>query len=378
MLPYLSVFFLSSSLLALTDRIKKNQRYFFIVLALALPCFLAAYRADHIGTDTEVYLIPTINAATYSNSFSEYLDTSWFRIWRFLVVRDFERGFTVVVYIVTKVLGSFWTKFILETFIIIPVYMAIKKYNKYPVWLGMTVFYMTTYNSTLNMIRQSVAVSFTILGIVYLLEKNKIGFMACLLLATSFHVSGLALLLIRLLYYFVKVNNSGSDTLAVKVELRKVIIILITGILTLLLLEFVPKLLTIIGLGNYINYFTGTFHFVPKQIIIRVPIMFFMWMNWKQWNKEEQNARFFIAMFILTLLCLQLISVNIYSGRIAYYFSIIEILTYPSLCYCDAKKSKRFLMISLLLIYILIYWWFYYGVQGIDGTIPYVIYEGGL
>ncbi|HFU3952251.1 TPA: EpsG family protein [Streptococcus suis] len=378
MLPYLSVFFLSSSLLALAEKIKKNQRTIFIALALALPCFLAAYRADYIGTDTEVYLMPTINAATYSNSFSAYLDTSWFRIWRFLVVRDFELGFTVVVYVVSKVLGSFWTKFILEAFIIIPVYTAIKKHGRYPSWLGMMVFYLTTYNSTLNMIRQSVAVSFTILGIIYLFEKKKIGFLICLLLATSFHVSGLALLPIGLMYYFVKVGSSRNGDLAVKIELRKVIIILIAGILTLFLFGFVPKLLTIIGLGNYINYFTGTFHFVPKQFIIRVPIMFFMWVNWRQWNKEEQNARFFIAMFILALLCLQLVSVNIYSGRIAYYFSIIEVLTYPSLCYCESKKSKRFLMIILLIIYILVYWWFYYGVQGIDGTIPYVVYKGGL
>ncbi|WP_155974151.1 EpsG family protein [Streptococcus ruminantium] len=375
MLPYLGVFFLSSSLLAVTDRIKKNQKIFFVALAIILPCLLAGFRANHIGTDTEVYLMPTIDAATYSHSFSEYLDTTWFRIWRFLSVRDFERGFTIFVYITAKTLGSFWTKFILEMFIVVPVYIAIKKYGKYPIWIGMTVFYLTTYNSTLNMIRQSVAISFTLLGILYIFEKNKKGFMACLLVAVSFHISGIALILIAMIFYFVNSNRPINDSSLIKSEFQKVILVSIAGISTLFLLGIVPKLLKILGLGNYVNYFTGTFHFLPKQFIFQVPMILFIWINWKRWNEKERNARFFIVMFILTLLSLQLISVNIYSGRIAYYFSIIGVLTYPSLCYCSSRKSSRFLMTSLLLMYLLVYWWLYYGVQGIDGTIPY---EGGL
>lgn len=373
MLPYLGVFFASSSLIALSEKIKKNQRLFFVILALALPCMLAGFRADHIGTDTEVYLMPTINAATSSHSFSEYLNTSWYRIWRFLSVKDFERGFTLVVYITTKLLGAFWTKSILEMLTIAPTYLAIKKYGKYPAWLGMMVFYLTTYNSTLNMMRQSIAVAFTLLGILYFIERNKKGFVTCLLVGCSFHTSGVVLLLIAAMFYFIKPKQQLDTLFSRRVELQKVALILVLGIASLFSLGLVSSILKIIGLGSYVNYFGGTFHFVQNQFLNRFPIMLFILISWNKWNEGESYARFFIAMFILEVLCLQLISVNVYSGRIAYFFSSVNVLAYPSLCYCRPQKGRRFLMISALLAYLLLYWWFYYGIKGIDATIPYVM-----
>lgn len=373
MLPYLSVFFMSSTLIAFSEIVKKNQRLFFVILALALPCLLAGYRASHIGTDTEVYLTPMMDAATSAYSFSEYLDFGWYRIWRFLFVRDFEFGFTSLVFITTRFFGAFWTKTIIEALIVIPVYLSIKKYAKYPTWLGMLVFYLITYNSTLNMIRQSVAVSFTLLGIMYLMEKNRLGIVSCLLVAISFHISGLALALIVSVYYFIKSGKKNEVHLRYS-ELRKVVLILVVGVATLFSLGLVSRILTMVGLGNYVNYFGGEFHFVPNMFIIRLPIMILIALGWRNWNKEENNSRFFLAMFIVTLLCLQLVSVNSYSGRIAYYFSSIEVLTYPSLCYSNPRKLNRFLMMSLLISYMVVYWCVYYGVQGIDGTMPYMIY----
>lgn len=373
MLPYLSVFLISSSLIAFSEIVKKNQRLFFVILAIALPCILAGYRASHIGTDTEGYLTPMIKAATSAYSFSDYLDYGWFRIWRFLFVKNFEIGFTSLVYVTAKFLGDFWTKTIIEMLIVVPVYLSIKKYGKYPTWLGMLVFYLITYNSTLNMIRQSVAVSFTLLGTMYLLEKNRLGFITCLLVAISFHISGLALLLIAAIFYFVKSDKQNS-TAIIHSELRRVLLVFGIGVATLFSLGIVSRILTIVGLGNYVNYFGGEFHFVPNMFIIRLPIMILIAMGWHRWNNKERNARFFLVMFLITILCLQLVSVNSYSGRIAYYFSAIEVLTYPSLCYSRQRQLNRFLITSLLISYLVVYWWVYYGVQGIDGTIPYMIY----
>lgn len=373
MLPYLSVFFVSSTLIAFSEIVKKNQRLFFVILALALPCILAGYRASHIGTDTEVYLTPMIKAATSAYSFSDYLGSGWFRIWRFLFVKNFEIGFTSLVYITARFFGSFWTKTIIEMLIVVPVYLSIKKYAKYPTWLGMLVFYLITYNSTLNMIRQSVAVSFTLLGTMYLLEKNKKGVITCLLVAISFHISGLALGLIAVVYYFIKSNKQNEKGL-IQSELRRVLILFGVGVATLFSLGIVSRILIMVGLGRYSNYFGGEYHFVMNMFIIRLPILILMAMAWKRWNKKEKNARFFLAMFIMTMLCLQLVSVNSYSGRIAYYFSAIEVLTYPSLCYSRQRPLNRFLMTGLLISYLIVYWWVYYGVQGIDGTIPYMMY----
>lgn len=372
MLPYLGVFFLSTVLLAFADKIKKNQRIFFIVIALAIPGILAAFRADTIGTDTEGYLMPTINAAMHSQSFFEYLSVAWFRIWRFLYVSNFEIGFTTVVYVTTKILGPTWAKFIIEMLVIVPVYLSVKKYKKYPTWLGMLVFYLITYNATLNLIRQSIAMSFVLLGTIYFLEqKTKLVFV-CLLTAVLFHRTGVVLVVIVMLLRFIKSKGKNNDSIK-NSELRKIWLMTIVAIGVLFSLGFVVQILRLIGLSSYTAYLGDGFHFVLNQSVFRLPILLLVFFNWRNWNQYESNSRIFLGMFILTLLCWQLTSVNIYAGRISYYFSIIEVLTYPSICYAHSNKNIRFIMTSYLIIFLIFYWWFFYGYYGIDSTVPYLM-----
>lgn len=373
MFPYLSVFLLSSALLAFADKVKKNQRSIFVIFALLLPCLLAGYRADFIGTDTEAYLMPTIRAAMDARSFGDYLESSWFRIWRYLYVGSFELGFTSVVYIITKVLGPIWAKVIIQMLIVAPVYFSIKKYGKYPSWLGMLVFYLTTYNSTLNLIRQSIAMSFVLLGTIYFLEKSKRGFLASLLVAISFHRTGVVLIVIALLIHFVKSNSSYNDKGVIASELRKTWLVVGIAIAALFSLTYVIQILRLVGLSSYTNYLGEGFRFVLNQSVFRLPILLLIFCNWRKWNQNERNARIFLLMFILTLLCWQLTSVNIYSGRISYYFSSVEVLSYPSLCYTLVNKNNRLLMIVCLIVFLFAYWWIFYVYYGIDATFPYAI-----
>lgn len=376
MFPYISVFLLSSSLLALAERIQKSQRWFFVAVALFLPCVLAGLRANFIGTDTEVYLMPTITAAQDARSFAEYLESSWFRIWRYLYVGNFEIGFTSVVYIATKLFGAIWTKIVIQLLIVVPVYLSIKKYGKYPAWLGMLVFYFTTYNATLNLIRQSIAMSFVLLGTIYFLEKSKRGFLACLVIAVLFHKTGVVLLVVAALIHFIKISSQSNDYLSRKIELRNVLIVVGFAIAGLFSLSLVIQILRLAGLSNYTNYLGDGFRFVVNQSVLRLPIIVLIIFNWRKWNESERNARVFLLMFILTLLCWQLTSVNIYVGRISYYVSVIEVITYPSLCYTHIKKSNRFFMLSYLLVFLVSYWWIFYIYYGFDATVPYMILQG--
>lgn len=373
MFPYLSVFLLSSALLAFADKVKKSQRLVFVALALLLPSLLAGYRADFIGTDTEAYLMPTIRAAMDARSFGDYLNSSWFRIWRYLYVGSFEIGFTSVIYITTKVLGPIWAKAIIQMLIVAPVYFSIKKYGKYPVWLGMLVFYLTTYNSTLNLIRQSIAMSFVLLGTIYFLEKSKRGFLASLLAAIAFHRTGVVLIVIALLIHFVKSGSRYNNNDVIASELRKTWLVVGIAIAALFSLTYVIQILRLLGLSNYTAYLGEGFRFVMNQSVFRLPILLLILCNWRKWNQNERNARIFLLMFILTLLCWQLTSVNIYAGRIAYYFSLIEAISYPSLCYTLLNKNNRFLMIVCLLVFLFAYWWIFYVYYGIDATFPYVM-----
>lgn len=372
MFPYIITFLLSTLLLFFSDRVKVNQRNYIVILALILPAVLAAFRANNIGTDVEVYLNPIINAALETSSFDEYLNFEWFGEWRPVFVSEFEIGFTTLVYFIANSFGATWTKFILQVLIIFPIYIAIKKYNKYPAWLGMLVFYLMMYNSTLNMIRQSIAISFILLAIVYLLENKKKYFIVSFLIAVLFHKTAFILLVIVALYYWIRLKSLHHKTIIYS-EFYKVFIVILLAVCGLFSINLIAKLLSLIGYDSYLNYLEGEFYFLPNQLAYHAPIFLLICYNWKKWNSYEYNARFFLVLFVLMLVCLQLRSINMYLGRVASFFLCFSVLIYPSLCYTSRSQTKRFLMISYLIIYLGIYWYQYYVINGIDATIPYLM-----
>ena len=63
MTPYIVVFIISIGLFALSDRVKFTQRKPVVFIAVLTLCLLAGLRAENIGTDTRVYLVPIFEAA---------------------------------------------------------------------------------------------------------------------------------------------------------------------------------------------------------------------------------------------------------------------------------------------------------------------------
>ena len=68
MTPYIIVFMISIGLFALSDRVKFTQRKPVVFVAVITLCLLAGLRAESIGTDTRVYLVPIFEAAKKSQS----------------------------------------------------------------------------------------------------------------------------------------------------------------------------------------------------------------------------------------------------------------------------------------------------------------------
>ena len=76
MTPYIIVFMISIGLFALSDRVIFTQRKPVVFVAVITLCLLAGLRAESIGTDTRVYLVPIFEAAKKCHSLGEYLNSS--------------------------------------------------------------------------------------------------------------------------------------------------------------------------------------------------------------------------------------------------------------------------------------------------------------
>lgn len=377
---YIAVFLMSCFLIWLSEKSpSRNVGKLLAFIAILLPCILAGMRADAIGTDVKVYVEPMYNAAKQSTNFSSYMSQRWYVIWRYMYVDKFEIGFTTLVYLIEKLGGSLGTVlFFIHVLIVAPVYLGLKKMNKpYPVCLGMLVFYLLFYNTSLNMMRQWIAMSILFYGLSYLITNEKKKYFITIVVACLFHTSALIGVGIYFLYIYsqmqreyIKIANFRlSDSLApVKV--------FVYGCIVLLSLNVIAVLLRTFGLARYVGYIqgSGSIYLMPNQIVLRLPIIILFIIRWKKMLAEDELTPFYGSMMVLDLLASQLISINVYAFRIASFFSEYNMLSYLALVYAGNRKyrTNRYVALLYVLAYMVYYWIYYYVITGTHATFPYM------
>jgi hypothetical protein len=259
----------------------------------------------------------------------------------------------------------------MQLFIIVPVYIVLKRRKEVPLWLGMLVYVLVFFNLSLNVIRQSVSMSFLLLSTQFWSEdKKKISIIA-LLIGTMFHISGWIGLLILAIYSFVQKERKNTLRLMGRVvdqRYANMIIVVLVSIAFLFGANLVAELLRKTGLGRFALYIAGDIKFMPNQLIKLLPPLVIMFINFKNFDKYSDQGRFYLTLLLLSIILLQFTSVNVFGGRIAEYFMYFGILSYPAACRC---KSNSKLTTAVMIGYLLFYWFYYYGFNNSGETIPY-------
>lgn len=375
------IFFLTSCLLIWLSE-KCQSRFIGKILtfvAILLPCILASMRADTIGTDVRVYVEPMYNVAKQSTSFSSYMGQRWYVIWRYMYVNKFEIGFTTLVYLIEKLGGSLGTVlFFIHALIVAPIYLGLKRMKKpYPVYLGMLVFYLLFYNTSLNMMRQWIAMSVLFYGLSHLIINKEKKYFITIVVACLFHTSALMGVAIYFIYMYsqkqrkyIRIANFRLSGSLVPVK------VFIYGCIVLLSLNVIAVLLRNFGLAKYVGYIqgNGSIYLLPNQIILRLPIIILFIIRWRKILTEDELTPFYGTMIVLDLLASQLISINVYAFRIASFFSEYSMISYSALVYAGNRKyrTNRYVTLFYVLAYMVYYWIYYYIITGTNATFPYV------
>ena len=373
---YLIGFATSVLILKAANKIMKNQRAILILVALIIPCLIAGMRDKSVGTDVQVYLLQMTNAAINATGFSDYMNSSWYMIWRYLSVSDYEIGFSFVVYIVARIFKNIHAvQFVIQGLVVGPICYSLYRNNKIKdnlCWIGILTYYFMFYNTSLNAMRQSIAMAFVFLAFTYFENNHLKKCIFFTIIAVLFHTSAILGCLIYVVYKYVNAEHNKSICIGTKtidgenVNMLKVIII---GFLVIAGIEIIGKVLMAVGLSKYAGYISGTVRFMPNQIISRLPALLLL-IYAKRDNKDFTEFRFYFTMLFFDLLMAQFTSVNSFAGRIGLYFSIFEIQAFP-LIY---DKSRRKIIVFMCLIgYMLFYWWFYYVLNGANATVPYIL-----
>ncbi len=381
MVIYFSSFFISVLLLFMAEK-KYFSNKFLTIIALIIPILLAGLRKEGIGTDTEVYANVLYQAAKEANDFFDYLGKNVYSSFQNKPVSNWEIGYNLLVYVSVKLTGSFQgILFFTHFFIIFLIYKGLKDFKGYfwTFW-AILIFYFMFYGSSLNIMRQWLAIAIIFYGTHYLQQNKDERFIAMVLIAMLFHNSAFIGMIIWLVYKYLQAGDVKKKLLingkVIDNDIIKILMILLTGIIALLGLSVIANFLGSINsvFARYVRlYISGTVHLMPMQVLRRLPLLLLMVINWRRLRVTSPSVPFLYCMTILDLIASQLGGITAQSSRIGYYFSIYEIILLAELTYVQ-KGKKRILYYILIAIYSIAVFYYDNILMGRAEIVPYLFY----
>lgn len=360
MIPYIVMFILTFICTLLAQKSYKNNKMkrfkIYSFLAIMLPSILAGLRMSGVGTDTQVYI---------DNSFNAAVKTSLSSLPNLITNSSIEFGYILINFIVSRFTDNVnFVYFVFELIMMFFVYKACFKLNKNQEFsFSYLCFLLLFYNRTLNLCRQYLALSVILYSYSFIKEKKYIEFIIFQIVACSFHLTSLINVLILFIYKFI---NS-------KKKLKIFNKILITSIILLILLVYQhvsPILFSMLGdFGDkYSVYSTRTnngisvaefgfnFMFVLLGLLIN--------------SKDDDYINFRYLSLIGVLLYL-MGTVVWNAQRLSFYFIgflpfVITRIPY----YFKTNKQRNFVTVLIILL-LFAYNYYGYGIVGWDSTYPY-------
>lgn len=169
--------------LGLKNKNKKINENFWIFILLFPLFFLAAFRSVNVGNDTYNYF-RSFNLISQESLFSS-------------TVSRLEIGYVFLVKFLSKLgLNYLGFQVVVNLFIYYVFGITIKKYSKFYSVSAFVFFNMNMFFQTMNISRAYLAISFLLLSIKYIIDRNFIKFLIFVLIATLFHTSAIVFLII--------------------------------------------------------------------------------------------------------------------------------------------------------------------------------------
>lgn len=374
MLIYLFGFFLSITIFASIQK-QPNRSYTFIIgsiIAILIPCLIAGFRSPAVGTDTAGYPLGLYNSALQSDSLSTYFAQRFTVFgWDIKTPKSYEPGFSLLIFFVTRIFRSYAAVlFTIQLMTIVPIYVALLMLkDRLSIWQGMSIYYFLFFNSSLNTMRQWIAMAFLLLAFSYLLLNRQVRSILFVTFSCLFHFTAVIGFLIIVLYHY-SIGGSWGQT-------AKVILLFISGIAFLFGIQLFSNLLSRIGLSNYAGYLSGEVRLMPNQLILRAPLVVLFGLCWKQFLASNKAAPFFLAMMLLDVASSQLLSLELsnvggsMNSRITMYFSEYLIISLPLIYQSIRDKRLKVIFILAVFAYLIIFWIYTFAYAGYNSTIPY-------
>lgn len=330
---------------------------FFSILSILILTWICGARDLSIGTDIRVYGNTTFQTATVSPSFSKFIDSltsiygsSGETEFGYLFLNFIVSRFTNNTHIFLFILGL-----VINSLIYVSIYLMRNE-------IGLTLPYLTYcflfFGTTLNLLRQSVALSFVLLGVVLLYKKKEFMALACILIALTFHNSSIFALIIYLFGILINYSRKQKDI--------KRIIVIFT--LLILLLPTIISFLNAHGMLNdkyyqYVSVSNNNSNLL--SILMRLPMVILIILNKRKNLNNSKILLYMLVIFELIMVPLQSIGKTV--ARLMLFFGITKIVAYP-LALNDFPITHSSIKFLLKICYLIMIMFIFYEQAIIGGN----------
>lgn len=353
---YLIVFALSIMCVYTACKNQGKKRMFFFFLAVLIPSLLAAFRTEAIGTDTSFYVKNSFYNAKFYHSF-----------WTYNHYYSMEFLYNLLVYIAQKMTGNIqYLYFFFEVVILgFTLGACYHERDKVPMHYSYGFFLLLYYNRSLNMVRQTLALSVVLYAFHFIREKKLFKYLLFVYIASLFHSTAIFAVIAYPLSRFI----SGKNGALYKFFILGFSIMFLLGYQEIIMLLIKQQILP----AKYIYYtnsegvFVILIEFFRKFVFL---VLFFLFSkSLKRLNKENSIFIFYMALDFV-LYCISFKAT--YAQRISYYFGYFDIFLIPQLILCTNGKLSKRTMKMILIVGFVVYWFIYYCVLKYDQTYPYI------
>ncbi|EMH2040966.1 EpsG family protein [Proteus mirabilis] len=368
---YISFYFLIF-ISSLYNIITRKTNGFFCYLIAILLTLLAGLRSSDVGFDYQQY-ISIIKHISLSPSILDSI----------IVNIRYEPLFVLISYFFS-LLSSQNFIFIFIIFSFLGVFCKVilfKKYSYIP-FLSLLLYFISFYFSgDLAQIRQSVAITFFLISIIYL-EKNKIFIsFVFIIISILFHYSSLINLLTFSLYFLYKKLTINSNFYFLLLAL---IISVLYSFINIKLSFYLSHIIPIEVISNKLTNYANSDYAVPLGFSIsdltRIITCILIYTLILPKNKNKNLILLFSWLYILgCILYFILKSEGIFASRLTSYYKILDCFIIPYITYVLINKTKGkenkiliFLMVSIL-IFIYSFLSIYKNVLTIDEYQQYIM-----
>lgn len=295
---------------------KKVSKRVFIFIGASGLFLIMALRHETVGTDLLSYKNEFVNADYYLEK----------------MIRSTELGYSYFNYFLHKTGLSFQVYLALISLII--VYVISKLFYLYSKNILLSYHLYVTiglFAMTMSGLRQSLAISLTILSFIYLLKNRKKIFFLFVGIAYWFHNSAIIFLIV---YLIRKVTLSRKN--AILIYILSASIYLIKNYIAIFIFYVLPE--------KYIRYWEGTSQINPIVVIVSMIIPLACIFFWPSKSKNEESSHIVSVLFVISCInfIVHILAIEILMfERMALYFSIYTVILIPNIISGIADKNIR-------------------------------------